>query len=92
MKGLLENMDQQHAQILKQLRSGQGDKKNKSKRVSSLCSASSTLCQYSKESCPALDCKARLSQEPKEFSIASRRLAWASKAWDHDDAALSDEG
>ena len=33
MKGLLENMDQQHAQILKQLRSGQGDKKNKSKQV-----------------------------------------------------------
>ena len=60
VRGLLENMDQQHAQILKQLRSGQGDKKNKSKRVGSLCSASSTLCQCSKGSSPALDCDARL--------------------------------
>ena len=33
VKALLENMDQQHAQILKHLRSGQGDKKNKSKQV-----------------------------------------------------------
>ena len=33
MKALLQNMDQQHAQILKQLRRGQGDKKNTSKQV-----------------------------------------------------------
>ncbi|CAK0786419.1 hypothetical protein CVIRNUC_009632 [Coccomyxa viridis] len=32
VKALLENMDRQHAHILKQLRSGQGDKKNKSKQ------------------------------------------------------------
>ena len=60
VRGLLENMDQQHAQILKQLRSGQGDKKNKSKRVSSLCFASNNLCQCSKGSSPALGCSARL--------------------------------
>ena len=33
VKALLENMDRQHAHILKQLRSGQGAKKNKSKQV-----------------------------------------------------------
>ena len=33
VKALLQNMDRQHAHILKQLRSGQGDKKNKSKQV-----------------------------------------------------------
>ena len=69
VRGLLENMDQQHAQILKQLRSGQGDKKNKSKRVSSLCFAISTLCHCSKESCPALHCNARLSQEARDSSV-----------------------
>lgn len=33
VKALLQNMDEQHAQILKQLRRGQGDKKNTSKQV-----------------------------------------------------------
>ena len=84
-------MDQQHAQILKQLRSGQGDKKNKSKRVSSLCFASSTLCHCSKGSCPALDCSARFNSEPRGVLCASCRLAWLGKARDLYVALSSDE-
>ena len=33
VKALLQDMNRQHAQILNQLRSGQGDKKNTSKQV-----------------------------------------------------------